>query len=124
MEPTFCSLPPNHEFKGKIISRGTYKPLNDVKLSYTFYPEEIMKTWPGYAEKIDSIKYTEESGKFEISFSTLAVTFDSLKITLTKEGYHEKTLVSRYKDWRTGFGINKKDFRFNFGAVPMEKKIQ
>jgi len=117
-----CDPEFEHEFKGEVVSKGNNKLLKDVKLEYAFYPIENFNRWRSNVMERDSIKFTDESGQFEIKFSTLSMTFDSLKIKVNKEGYKEKILVSTNEDWKSGFGFNHRKFQFNFGKIELEKK--
>lgn len=116
-----CDPEFEHEFKGKIVEKRKNEPIENVKLEYRFYPIENLNHWHANIEEIDSIKLTDKNGEFEIKFNTITMTFDSLKIRVNKEGYKEKILVSLNKDWKSGFGLNLRKFRFNFGKIELEK---
>jgi hypothetical protein len=117
-----CDPEFEHEFKGKVVSKGNNKFLKDVKLEYTFYPIGNLNHWRSNVMERDSIKFTDENGQFEIKFSTLSRTFDSLKIKVNKEGYKEKILVSANENWKSGVGFNHRKFQFNFGIIELENE--
>lgn len=116
-----CDPEFEHEFKGKVVSKENNEPLKDVKLEYTFYPIENLQHWRANGMERDSVKFTDESGEFQIDFSTLTMTFDSLIVNVNKEGYREKILVSAREEWKSGLGLNQRKFRFNFGKIKLEK---
>lgn len=116
-----CDPAFEHEFKGKVIDQENSKPIKDVKLEYTFYPIENFNHWRANVMETDSVKFTNESGDFKIDFTTLTITFDSLRIKVNKDGYREKILVSAREEWKSGFGFNQRKFRFNFGKIKLER---
>ncbi|MCB9325434.1 MAG: hypothetical protein H6571_16975 [Lewinellaceae bacterium] len=108
------------EFKGKIINKANNKPLEEVKMEYTLFPIENLFHWRSNGLGKELIKYTNKAGEFEIKFSTLTMTFDSLKIILNKEGFNEKILISEQDQWNSKFASNPRKFRFNFGKIYLE----
>ena len=116
-----CDPAFEHEFKGRIICKESNEPLESVKLEYTFLPIENFHHWRSNGIDKDPTKFTDKEGEFDISFGTVTLAYDSLKITLSKEGYKDKILISEQEEWKSGLGFNLRKFRFNFGEINLEK---
>lgn len=116
-----CDPEFEHEFKGKVVNSENNEPIKNVKLEYSFYPIENLNHWRANMVERDSIKLTDKNGEFEIKFSTITMTFDSLKIKVNKKGYKERILISASEDWESGFGFNLRKFQFNFGKIELTK---
>jgi hypothetical protein len=116
-----CDPEFEHEFKGKVLGKENDEPLKEVKLEYTFYPLENLHHWRANVMERDSVKFTNEKGQFEINFSTITMTFDSIRIKINKDGYKEKIVVSAREEWSSRLGLNYRKIKFNFGKILLEE---
>lgn len=52
---------------------------------------------------------------------TLTLSFDSLKIKVSKEGFKEKTLSTKREEWKSDWAFSQKRFQFNFGKIELDE---
>ncbi len=117
-----CDPQFNYSFNGTIIKKEDNLPLDDVKISFKYFPIENINHWRANLMKNDTIQYTDEIGQFKNSFSTLTMAIDCVVVDIYKEGYKDIKFISTEKQWKSSFGFNQKTKLCHFGIISLEKK--
>jgi len=116
-----CDPAFEHEFKGKIVDGETSIPLIDTNLKYKLYPVVENTNWRLNNIDLEAVKFTDEKGMFSITANTISVSFDSLVLVIEKEGYLEKRIVSKHKDWKSKTRFNLRTFQLDFDNINLER---
>ncbi len=108
-----CDSEFNYQFKGIVNSKG--KPLNNVKVEYHFLPYEDAINWRANVE--DSILITNSQGEFLLNHSTVTLRFDSIKFSISKQGYEDFEFISKNDNWDENITLNKKEISKIFEPI-------
>lgn len=94
-----CDPGVTYFINGKVIDSLEHKPLDSVKIEYRFYPLENFHNWRTRITK-DALVFTNKNGYFKFILPTLTMYFDSIKVFITKKGYHKRVITTLRKDWK------------------------